>query len=81
MPCSQMISMNCRPPRPTDDISPARLPSPNDADRNNRMFTMGSATRSSMKQNATSNASPMAMVPSTHGLVHPVVDSPYGWMP
>ncbi len=58
MPCSQMISMNCRPPRPTEDISPARLPMPNDAERNSRMSTIGWATRSSMKQNATSSTSP-----------------------
>ena len=58
MPCNQMISMNCRPPRPTDDISPARLPMPNDADRNSRMLTIGWATRSSMKQKATISSSP-----------------------
>ena len=53
MPCNQMISMNCRPPRPIEDISPARLPIPNEADRNSRMSTIGDSTRSSMKQNAT----------------------------
>ena len=71
-----MMSMNCRPPRPTEDISPARLPIPNAAERNNRMLIIGWATRSSMKQNATSNSRPNAIDPSTHGLVHPVVESP-----
>ena len=51
---------------------------PNDADRNSLMSTIGSATRSSMKQKATSNSSPTAIAPSTHGLVQPVVESPYG---
>ena len=81
MPCSQMISMNCRPPRPIEDISPARLPMPNEADRNSRMSTIGDSTRSSMKQNATSRSSPKTIEPSTNGLVQPVVESPYGWMP
>ncbi len=76
MPCSQMMSMNCSPPRPIEDISPARLPMPNDAERNSRMSTIGSATRSSMKQNATSSSSPTMMAPSTNGLVQPVVESP-----
>jgi hypothetical protein len=73
-----MISMNCRPPRPTEDIRPARFPIPNAVDRNSRMLTIGWATRSSIKQNATSNASPIPIAPSTHGLVHPVVESPNG---
>ncbi len=81
MPCSQMMSMNCNPPRPTEDIRPARLPSPNDAERNSLMSTIGSATRNSMKQNATSSSSPAVIAPSTHGLVQPVVAPPYGWMP
>ena len=42
MPCSQMISMNCSPPRPIDDISPARLPMPNAVERNSLMSTIGS---------------------------------------
>ena len=45
------------------------------------MLTIGWATRSSMKQNATSNSRPNGIEPNTHGLVHPVVESPYGWMP
>jgi len=81
MPCSQMMSMNCSPPRPTEDINPARLPMPNAADRNSRTSTIGWGTRSSMKQNATSSASPPMIAASTIGLVHPVVESPYGWMP
>src|SRR6185295_4784342 len=52
MPCNQMISMNCRPPRPIEDISPARLPMPNEADRKSRMSTIGDSTFSSMKLNA-----------------------------
>ena len=76
MPCSQMISMNCRPPRPIEDISPARLPMPNDAERNSRMSTIGESTCSSMKQNATSDSRPKTIAPSTHGLVQPVVESP-----
>ena len=58
MPCSQMMSMNCRPPRPIEDIRPARLPIPNDAERKSRMSTIGSATRNSMKQKATSDSRP-----------------------
>ena len=76
MPCSQMISMNWSPPRPTDDISPARLPMPNDADLNKRMSTIGCSTRSSMKQNATSISSPATIDPMTHGLVQPVEEPP-----
>ena len=49
---------------------------PNDAERNSLMSTIGSATRSSMKQNATSDSRPKMIAPSTHGLVHPVVESP-----
>ena len=73
-----MMSMNCSPPRPTDDIKPARLPIPNAAERNSRILTIGWATRSSTMQNATNKTSPTAIDPSTHGFVHPVVASPYG---
>ena len=76
MPCSQMMSMNWRPPRPIEDISPARLPMPNEADRNSLMSTIGESMCSSMKQNATSDSSPKAIDPNTHGLVQPVVESP-----
>ena len=32
MPCSQMISMNCMPPRPIEASRPARLPAENGPD-------------------------------------------------
>ena len=49
---------------------------PNDAERNNRMLTIGCLTRSSTMQNTTSSASPNPMAPSTAGLVQPVVEFP-----
>ena len=42
------------------------------------MSTIGDSTFSSMKQNATRDSRPKAIDPSTQGLVHPVVESPYG---
>ena len=49
---------------------------PNDAERKSLISTMGSATRNSMKQKATSDSRPKTIAPRTYGLVHPVVESP-----
>ncbi|SHX03719.1 Uncharacterised protein [Mycobacteroides abscessus subsp. abscessus] len=58
MPCSQMMSMNCRPPRPTDASRFARLPRPKARFLNSRISSIGSATRASITQNSTSSATP-----------------------
>ena len=72
MPCSQMISMNCRPPRPTAITKLARLPIANARIRNIDSLNSGSATRVSTKQNTISRASPPNIRPSTSGLVQPM---------
>ena len=71
MPCSQMISMNCMPPRPIDASSPARLPAQNGRIRNRFMWNIGSATLVSTKPNTTSSTAPPIRPASTHGLVQP----------
>ena len=76
MPCSQMISMNCRPPR---DIAASRFtawPAANARIRNSRMLIIGSATRVSMTTNATSSATPTIKPVSTFGEVQPMVCPP-----
>jgi hypothetical protein len=81
MPWSQMMSMNWRPPRPMEAISPAKLPAANTGERNSWRWNIGSGERSSMTQNATSSATPPNSPARTHGLVQPVLWLPYGWMP
>ena len=76
MPCSQMISMNCRPPRAMEASSVARLPIANGRILSSRRSNMGLSTRSSMKQNATSSARPPNRPISTVGLVQPIACPP-----
>ncbi len=47
MPCSQMISMNCSPPRATAELRLARLPKAKGAMRNSRKSSIGRAARRS----------------------------------
>ena len=72
MPCSQMISMNCRPPRPIEIMKLATLPATKARMRNNERLNIGSATRRSIMTNTTSSASPPMSSASTIGLVHPI---------
>ena len=81
MPCNQMISMNCRPPRAIEPSRLAALPLLKAAIRNRLRGNIGSATRASIRQKAASTATPPIRPASTHGLVHPMVWPPYGWMP
>ena len=53
-----MISTNIRPPRPSEDSRLARLPAVKARILNSGSRNIGSATRVSMKQNATSTARP-----------------------
>ncbi len=72
MPCSQMISMNCSPPRAIELSRLAMLPAANARIRNRLIRNMGSVIFVSMRQNATSRTTPVASPPSTNGLVQPV---------
>ena len=72
MPCSQMISMNCMPPRPSASIRLARLPQKKARMRNSDSRNSGSATLVSTTPNTTSSAIPPKMAVSTHGLVQPI---------
>jgi len=76
MPCSQMMSMNCRPPRAIELSRLAMFPAANARIRNRPIRNIGSAIFVSSTQNPASSAIPAAMPPSTNGLVHPV-----GWPP
>ena len=76
MPCSQMISMNCMPPRPSASIRLARLPQTKARILNRESRNSGSATLVSTTPNTTSSAIPPKMAVSTHGLVQPM-----GWPP
>ena len=76
MPCSQMISMNCRPPRAIEASRVAALPAANARIRNSFSGNIGSSTRGSMTQNTTSSATPPIRPVSTHGLVQPIVCPP-----
>ena len=76
MPCSQMISMNMRPPRPTLDSRDDRLPAVKARILNRDRRNIGSGARRSMSAKAVSSATPPASEPSTNGLVQPIVEWP-----
>ena len=76
MPCSQMMSMNCSPPRAMAAMNPAALPAAKARMRNRPSWNIGSATRLSMTTNAISNRTPPMRPPRTHGLVQPIVWPP-----
>ena len=58
IPCSQMMRMNCRPPRASEERKPAMLPAVNVRIRKRSRWNIGSATRRSTKTNRTSIAPP-----------------------
>jgi len=72
MPCSQMISMNCIPPRPIASIRFAMFPKVNARIRNSETRNSGSATLVSTYTKMTSSARPPKSAVSTHGLVQPI---------
>ena len=72
MPCSQMISTNCRPPRATATANPAMLPAVKARIRNRLSWNSGSATLVSITTNAPSRAAPPTRSASTAGLVQPM---------
>ena len=76
MPCSQMISMNCMPPRPSASIRLARLPQAKARILNRESRNSGSATLVSTTPKIPSRATPPKIALSTHGLVQPI-----GWPP
>ena len=76
MPCSQMMSMNCSPPRAMDTARPARLPAVKARMRNRLSWNIGSAILVSMRPNTTSNATPPTSPASTQGFVQPIVCPP-----
>ena len=76
MPCSQMISMNIRPPRATADRNVERLPKVNARMRNSGSRNIGSATCCSIQANAARHATPPASSAITRGLLQPVA-----WLP
>ena len=76
MPCSQMIRMNIRPPRPRLDSKLAMLPAVNGRILNSASWNIGSATRVSITQNTASTARPPKISVSTTGLVQPIVCPP-----
>ena len=72
MPCSQMISMNCMPPRPIASIRLAMFPAANARILNSEMRNSGSATLVSTYTKMISSARPPKSAVSTHGLVQPI---------
>ena len=76
MPCNQMISMNCRPPRAIDARKFTVWPAANARILNSRRSTIGSLTLASIRQNATSRIAPPIRPASTLGDVHPMVCPP-----
>ena len=76
MPCSQMIRMNIRPPRPRLDSREAMLPEVNARMRNRLSRNIGSATCVSMKQKIASTTRPPTISEITSGLVQPMTWPP-----
>ena len=81
MPCSQMISMNCMPPRLSAIARFAMLPAANGRILNSDMRKSGSATFVSTMTKTTSSTTPPIIAVSTHGLVQPIGCPPYGSRP
>ena len=76
MPCSHMMSMNCIPLVASDDSSTARLPAANARIRKSFRLIIGSFTRVSTRTNTTRTAAPPAIMASTKGLDHPMLEVP-----
>ena len=72
MPCSQMISMNCMPPRPMASIRLAMFPAANARILNSEMRNSGSATLVSTYTKMISSARPPKSMHRTIGLVQPI---------
>src|ERR1700722_2602829 len=68
MPCSQMISMNCMPPRPRASIRFARLPQKKARILNSDSRNNGSAPLVSTTPNRTRTATPPKLAESTPGV-------------
>ncbi len=81
MPCSQMMRMNIRPPRPSPAMRLARFPAVNGRSLNRSSRNMGSATLVSITVKTASTARPPMMSVRTIGLGQPMVWPPQGWMP
>ena len=76
MPCSQMISMNIRPPRPSADRNVESVPKVKALMRKSGRRNIGKRTRVSITANASSSTIPPPSAPSTNGLVQPIVWPP-----
>ncbi len=81
MPCSQMISMNIRPPRATADRNVESVPKVKARMRKSGRRNIGSATRRSTSTKATRLTTAPASSASTRGLPQPTGWPPAGRMP
>jgi hypothetical protein len=81
MPWSQMIKMNCSPPRASDRHKVAKFPIAKPRELNNVKSNIGSVTRRSMTAKATRTTSPPMRHERTKGLVQPIAWPPYGCRP
>ena len=81
MPCSQMMRMNCNPPRAMADVKLTMLPAVKALILNSFMSIIGSVTRFSIMTKATSSATPRTTPESTIGLDQPMLWPPYGCSP
>ena len=76
MPCSQMISMNIRPPRPSAPRKLAKTPAEKARILKSWSRNMGSSVCTSMTQKRIRKATPAASSASTVGLVQPMDEPP-----
>ena len=76
MPCSHMMSMNCRPPLAIDESSTARLPAAKARILKSRSSNIGSVTCSSMYAKSARTMAPPPIIPSTKGLPQPMFEVP-----
>ncbi len=76
IPCSQMISMNISPPRPTAARKLDIVPNVKARMRNSGSRNMGLGTLLSTTTNQQRNAAPRTSSESTHGLVQPIGSLP-----
>ena len=81
IPCSQMMSMNMSPPRPTAARKLDSVPKVNARMRNNPRRNMGFSTRLSITANPARNTAPSPSAESTNGLVQPIGSDLYGSIP
>ena len=81
MPCSQMIMMNIRPPRPTAARNDDRVPKVKARILNRGSRNIGSTALVSITANAARSTTPAASSPSTGALVQPMLCPSAGSMP